>query len=154
MHTILSSLVAAALSILALLGCSWHRVHGCAVCETTQRGGASPEVSPAMCCCQHDAHHDEDDCSQAGDAQRGGHGPSHQAPCKCQIDCCGTCAFLPSSRAVSLDRQSAPSDYVAATLPVLATSQSTRAMSRLLGSGWTRGTPPLRLHLLHQILLI
>lgn len=146
MHPILSSFVAAMLSIHALLGCCWHHAHGCIVCELVMHEAASPQVSPKASCCHHEHN--------AAPHEPSHQDPTHQAPCECQIDCRGTCAFLPTPRAPAIDRDSAPADCFVACLPAIATSRIGPSLSWQFGSGPAQLEPPLRLHLLHQILLI
>jgi hypothetical protein len=151
MHAIISSFVAAILSIHALLGCCWHHARGCEVCETTIRGVASSEVSPETSCCHHVTGHRP----QPDDACGGGHRPSHSGPCKCRIDCCGSCAFLPAPRALEIAQVSGHGDdCLVACLPAIMAGPSTPSLFWRLVSGPTPMEPPLRLHLLHQILLI
>ena len=136
MHAFLSNLMAAALLAHALLGCCWHHAHKCVQCdETTQ------SVSHSAACCKHD------------------HGPSQQkqqqpTPCKCKLECAGVCTYLPTQKTQLEQPQSAALFDFAAIVPVLAGvgTPSEFTWQRTLDSAGA--DLPLRLHLMHQILLI
>jgi hypothetical protein len=125
MRAVFSSLVAASLLIHAAIGCCWHHPHN----------------DDDTCC----------DDSQTGshhDSEQGGH--SH-GPCK--DHCQGTCHYLPVQKS-QVDKITVHSllDFAAivpATCEVPFASQL-----RASRTHESAAEPPVRLHLLHQILLI
>ena len=137
MHPIFSSLFAAALLGHALLGCCWHHAYRCVRCETT-----AAEVSPAMACCRHHAdEHQRTDQVPAG-------------PCKCHFECCGPCTYLPTPKAPTEKHGSdSPIGIVPPSSALTAHLDAASAVGQFAGSPG-HAEPPLRLHLLHQILLI
>lgn len=154
MHPILSSFVAAMLSIHALLGCCWHHAQGCEVCDSVKHEAVSPELALLTTCCQHAAEAGRHDLDRSGHDQHAGQEQPHRAPCKCQIECRGTCAYLLTPRALTGDQKSTLSDCVAMIVPAITTGQSALPLSWPLGNSPANSEPPVRLHLLHQILLI
>ena len=133
MHSFVTNLTAAALLTHALVGCYGHHPLSCLQCENVATVAASP-------CCHHD--HDAPAESQ-----------SPAEPCECLLTCHG-CVTLPPQK-TQID--AAP---IAATFDLAVVDQM--ADGQLFGafSGWERREihsahqPPLRLHLLHQSLLI
>jgi len=90
----------------------------------------------------------ESECSDA--ACPGDHSGD---PCQCSLDCPSKCVYLPT--------QKVKSDGVASSSAALLTAPSAVQLANPSGGslhgmpvGWTDAGPPLRLHLLHQILLI
>lgn len=132
MHAILSSLTAAVLFIHTVFGCCWHHAHA-----GLQNTG-SVAVSEHACC----KHHQHD-----GDSKQ----PTK--PVKCCIECEGTCSYvLPDKVQIEAPRSIASFDLVA-TLPQLADAQIASATWSHVGDSPHGALPPLRLHLLHQLLL-
>jgi hypothetical protein len=136
MNAILSILTAAALFIHAAMGCCWHHTHHCGHGDATTAG-----VSQPVQCCKH--HHP---------AQ---HGKQPADPCKCKVECHGVCIYLPTQKThIDAPRIVIPFNHVA-VIPALADTHHLSAPFRLDGTGGAlESEPPLRLHLLHQILLI
>jgi hypothetical protein len=136
MRTVFCSLLSASLLIHALLGCCWHDVHEAVACD----GPHSVADADDDCDCDHDH-----------DAAQGGHN-SH-APCKGHPNCHGLCTYLP----VQKSQLSQCLDYVlidfAVDVKAAGGSQLT-AQSFALCESATCASPPVRLHLYHQILLI
>jgi len=135
MRTFLTILVAATLLGHALIECNWHSGNTCSGCGTDV---ASAMVPPA--CCEHR--------SPTADGQR----PSPDRPCDCQLNG-GGCDYLPPQKTL-LDAWQllSPLDAVALASPSCQDSLPGRLWQRAGGRGDPE--PPLRLHLLHQILLI
>ena len=135
MRTLLPNLMAISLVVHAAVGCCWHHEHGCAhgdnsntpICKSTQ-------------CCEHD------DC------------PSHQGeapeyPCHGKLECHGVCTYVAPQK-IRLDSSLAVAPLASATLWLLFSDAQAA-----FGSAWNTADPaefepPLRLHLLHQIVLI
>lgn len=136
MHIVLSSLMAALLGIHAFFGCCWHHGHRCAECTPS----ATQVAQPAKCC----HHHQGTDEKQHG----------KQTPCKCFLECHGVCIYVPSQK-VQLDSPEliVPLDFVA-VLTAFSDMQQASTAPWEISRGPTAVSPPLRLHLLHQILLI
>jgi len=138
MRFVFASLVASSLLIHAVLGCCWH----------AGRERATSEFNVACShhahgdCCDHHADHD-------GDAD---HGDSH-GPCDGKSHCHGLCTYLPVQKAqVDTQQLDLPMDF-AAILPATCDAQLAGS-SKFLLLREPAAEPPLRLHLLHQILLI
>lgn len=132
MQAILKNVMASLLLLHAAFGCCLHCAHNCAGCEN-----ASPAGLVSTCCC---SHH-----TQA---------PQQKTPCKCPLECHRLCVYVPTHKA-SVDG----SDL----LPFFAflASDGTEWNSQLaVALSWERTHEPLatepsvRLHLLHQLLLI
>ena len=136
MHAVLYSSMAALLGIHAFFGCCWHHAHRCEQCPPS-----ATQVAQQPKCCH---HHQGTDEKQNG----------KKTPCKCFLECYGVCAFLPSQK-VQLDSPEliVPLDSVA-VLPAFSDMQLLAASPWEVSRGPTAVSPPLRLHLLHQILLI
>jgi hypothetical protein len=132
MRTVFLSLLSASLLVHAALGCCWNRTHGLSF------GDAS-----ALACA-------ETGCDHEHDAAPDGH-HSH-GPCKSHSHCHGMCNYLPAQKS-----------QVGKWQPQVTIELASHATPP---SGWQVGArsfavgmrasfpPPLRLHLLHQILLI
>lgn len=134
-------MMAFSLLIHALLGCCCHHAHDAA-------GSCEPPVALAVesGCCQHD----HGDCGNHRDKQHGQ--PSHD-PCKGHSTCHGICTFLPVQKSqLSSLHLLAPIDFAAIGPAVCETQVG--ALNRIERVHDHAAKPPLRLHLLHQILLI
>jgi hypothetical protein len=127
--------MSAVLLLHAALGCCWHHAHKCDGCET-----ASVESSA-------------DHCEHAGCHEQHGSG-CHQnpSPCKCRVECQGVCTFLPPGKVLI--------DLVPLVSSLDVTNVAFRGgdLSSARYAAWSgccpNLEPPLRLHLLHQSLLI
>src|SRR5215208_6103702 len=134
MRTVFSSLLCASLLVHALLGCCWHDVHD----------ADGPGVSlvslgtDANCCHDHDGTAD---------------GSGSKAPCKGHPNCHGLCNYLPVQKTsfgdclehvvidIALDSSAVADSHVSALSFAVRTCEFSPS-------------PPMRLHLFHQILLI
>jgi len=136
MRAIFCSLLSASLLIHALFGCCWHDLHNAGACGETP---ISLATEPA---CDHDHDHD---------AAPDGHG-SH-CPCKGQSHCHGLCNYLPAQKThIGKSQVNVLIDFA---VDAQATSGShVAAASFAPGMCKFCPAPPMRLHLLHQILLI
>jgi hypothetical protein len=135
MRAFLSTLVAAALLGHAVADAHWHERHFCVECSSTAAGNLA-----ADCCRQHTTGHEHDS------------GPS--GPCDCQLSCVGGCDYLPAQK-VLLDAGQLHSPVDAAVAP-FASIDHYLSLNPLFRKsvGSQAESSPLRLHLLHQILLI
>lgn len=130
----LHSLLAGATLVQALSG--WCHQHGaeCAQCDSRPVA-----VIRAMCC----QHH-------GGDSQLI---RQAQLPCECGVRCHGFCIFVTTAKAqLDVPRESSL-DFAC---PLAATMKSCAACSVYFDDGFdlVACQPPLRIHLLHQSLLI
>ena len=126
MHAFNSILVTSCLLAHALFGCCWHHSHDCVAHEAIaySGGGCNDHGCPAK----------------------------HSEPCNCRIECGAICVYLPIEKTV-IDCSPVTFDLVA-TNPTLFRDESANLLSWELASGLAASAPPLRLHLLHQILVI
>jgi hypothetical protein len=131
MQAFVSSLTAALLFIHTVFGCCWHHAHGC------QLGAAVAVTSGAKCGHQH---------------QHDGDGPHDEKPCGCKIECQGSCIYVVPQKVTVQAPEWVGIDLVA-VLPSLAEHGMGTAAS--WEAGWSAPdlAPPLRRHLLHQVLL-
>jgi hypothetical protein len=135
MYAILSNAMAAWLLLLAVSG--W-------CCHFPMDGTAKPSQSQPVACCKH--------CQRHRCEHQSGQGNRPDAPRPSQSDCHGVCVYLPPQE-MQVELASMSWD-AAAIVPVLGTSQLDTA------SSWERlcepsgSEPPMRLHHLHQIMLI
>ncbi len=141
MHALIASLMAWILFIHALLGCCWHHAHA----WHASIDPASRVVKVIPCCGhQHAGKHQTEDRNQ------------EQPPCPCPVErCVGVCTFLPPAKTLAETQLvEAPFDLSAPyLLPVAVIADGfTRTWDCLAGP--LESQPPVRLHLLHQILLI
>ncbi len=119
----------------AVLGCCWHHSHLCASCDK-----AIGRTEPSSDCCR---HHN----SSSDEGER-------SAPCRCYFQCPGVCVYLPTQKTgVNLAPDVNPCELLAvaavtAQRHVDLTSLSERGREPAIFE------PPLRLHLVHQVLLI
>ena len=127
MQAFVSSLTAALLFIHTVFGCCWHHAHDC----------TAAVAGPEACCC-----HDHDD----GDSKQ------HEQPCQDGADCEGACAYVLSQKVKVEAPKWITIEYLA-VLPTLADGQLEAATSWRVLSSLPNVGPPLRLHLLHQVLL-
>jgi len=130
MRAIFSSLVAASLLIHAAFGCCHHQAHRIAAAED-------------HVACSHGDHHD--DCCEH-------HGQPSDEPCEGQ-HCHGVCNYLPVQKSQLDDlKVELPLDFVA-MLPAACEVRVVALHNGVCAVDSNAG-PPVRLHLLHQILLI
>lgn len=136
MHALLSTLVATSLLLHAAFGCCWHQ-HA----SHSREGPRIPAAVESVChqqvhgCCDHE------------------HGRPSPVPCKDGPHCQGDCNYLAIQKS-QLDQVQivAPLELAAIALPSYDVHNvAIFGLDRLyeLDTG-----PPLRLHLVHQILLI
>jgi hypothetical protein len=136
MHGLVSNLMAALVGIHAVLGCGLHHAHECEECVPS-----STQVARAPTCCHH--QQDASPCDE-----------SAPTPCKCFLECHDVCAFLPTSKTqVELPALVVPFES-ALTVSAISSLQAASCSSSEFSHGNAALAPPLRLHLLHQILLI
>jgi len=139
MRSFLANLAAAALLFHAFAGCCGQGLKSCADCCHLVQSGNRAEARG----CSHD--HDADDDHSA---------PHPSPPCKCQLECHSVCIALPPQKTV-LD---AAHDFTTFELAVI--NPSLPAGQAPTSADWERARvsvesgPPMRLHLLHQSLLI
>jgi hypothetical protein len=130
MQAVLCKTMAALLFVHAAFGCCWQRANVWNQCASAPQRHA---------CCKHE----------------GGQSHQDQQPTKpCKQECQGVCTYLRAEK-VQIDASQvvAPFEFVAFS-PTLAGSRlSTVKFWEVAGSP-SGSEPPLRLHLLHQILLI
>jgi hypothetical protein len=141
MRMIVSIVTAAMLLVHALVGCCCgHHESYAGICESTTQF----ESLSCGCC-----HHDHVSCH---DEHEHGRAP---APCKCKLECKATCIFLPPEKSHLDDGQTNHcSDVVADARPAVTIQATTGCSSwgvMRLARAWE---PPLRLHLLHQSILV
>jgi hypothetical protein len=134
-NAITSSLMSVLLVIHAMLGCCWHHAHAC----VGQEASAQPTAHGSSCC----QHHD---CPQRQEQPA--------APCGCKIECQGVCIYLPTQKVLIDNSPLAVAFEFAAVDRTLDGSHVPTAISWEVASGAIASSPPLRLHLMHQILLI
>jgi len=133
MHAVLCKLMAALLFVHGAFGCCWHHAHAWEF-----RDGATASTAQHHHCCKHESPADH----------------SQQPTKPCEQKCEGVCTYLPVQK-VQVDSPdlTAPAEFLAIT-PMPAGSDLSVASFWELGGGPVPLGPPLRLHLLHQILLI
>ena len=127
------SLMAVLLLANAVFGCCRHRMLACMLAD-----GASTAVSKSEGCCQQEQEEPRES----------------QRPCGCTVECYGACTYLPPERSdTDLADGVAPLDLVPLIHPLLTTGCDgpARPSAALPATGYS---PPVRLHLLHQSLLV
>lgn len=134
MRKILPISMAALLLIQAVFGLCWQPARACIDLET------AAELVCAHRCCDSGCEGNEE-------------GTPSQAPCKCHLECSGICTFL------------APEKPQVDSVKLVVALDDLSAYSALIdmradGGYWTelafgpaKFPPPLRLHLLHQVML-
>jgi hypothetical protein len=135
MHAFLSGLLASALFVHAIYGCCWHHAQ------------CTPTCNHAIACTT-----TETECCDHSTAPAEGNQP--QPPCDDQRDCQGVCNYLPSHK-TQLD---SPLDLAALDFPESLPANASAQLVAIRAAGEPCDPrvfePPLRLHLLHQLLLI
>jgi hypothetical protein len=127
MQALVASLTAAVLFIHTVFGCCWHHAHFSAAV-----------VAKPVHCCHHHKH--ESDSKQ------------QEKPCKCNVECEGTCSYVVPGRVTVEAPQWITIDLVA-VLPTLAGRQIEAASSWEALSSLPNWVLPLRTHLMHQVML-
>jgi hypothetical protein len=135
MQTFVSNLTATMLLVHALVGCCRHLDHQCRTCERT-------EVSNSLACgCCHHEH--------APPAER----PA--APCDCRIECRTLCISLPPEKTLlNVGQSRLCIDAVTVTSTVATFYASATHIDCSARRRFRASEPPLRLHLLHQVILV
>ncbi len=139
MHAFLSNLTAVLLVVHAMIGCCHHPWH----CEVECAAAAPVSLcAVAFPCC--------DQCCESYDESE----PPAE-PCDCELECQGVCTYLPTEK-TQIDVSPADTAFdLPAAIPALLDGHLAAArLSRVLAHTLDESPPPLRLHLLHQILLI
>jgi hypothetical protein len=137
MRRLLSGLTAATLLVHALVGCCRHYEF----CHTSGE--------PAECCesladgCCHDEH--------AADCH---HDERPFAPCDCKLQCMKLCVSLPPEKTLVAAGKSAPYIAIVPNVSATAVIQPSAGAFRESIRTSRASEPPLRLHLLHQIILV
>lgn len=140
MRTLVSNLTAALLLVHALVGCCRHHEH-----DHTASGHIEAVESLAATCC-HDGDsfcvHDEEPAPA----------PS---PCNCKLECMALCIYLPPEKYV-VDAGDLLLSFDILPIGDACTGIEAAAASRCgdCKTTYWAWEPPLRLHLLHQIILI
>ncbi len=142
MRAILCNLLATMLLVHALAGCC--RCHRDAV---AQNDATPVEQVATKCCCEH--------CDDTATHHTTQHGSS---PCDCKIECKGLCIYVPTPKCVVDASQmvrafdSVPATGAEQISSLLQLAVASRCNLEMRGdvAQW----PPMRLHLLHQIILI
>jgi hypothetical protein len=127
MQAFVAILTAALLFIHTVFGCCWHHAR----CST------AAVAEPVHCC----HHHQHDSPS--------GH---RQKPCNCNVQCEGTCNYVVPQK-VKVEAPQWFTTDVLVVLPSLAGCHMDAASSWQAVSSLPDWVPPLRTHLLHQVLL-
>lgn len=136
MRAVSSSLMVGLLIIQAVSGWCWHPARNCTGLESS----VAPVAWTIRCC--------DGDCEGARERE-----PS-QDPCKCRLECSGVCTFVPPEKTqIDAPQLVVGFDHLAVS-PALTDSQAVSAFWTEVARGRSELEPPLRLHLLHQILLI
>jgi hypothetical protein len=140
MNTFLSNLTALALFIHTLFGCCWHHAHAAgAACDAT-----ATKIHSADCCCHQ---------AQGQGANSPGTDTSQSEPCKCRPQCRGACSWLPVKK-VAFDAPAALAFHDPGTAPTPLLDHPPGDVLTWLRPELVPAGLPLRLHLLHQVLLI
>lgn len=141
MQTVFCNLMAASLFIHALLGCCWHHAHAQSCCSKQET-----KVSERVTGCSH-GH----SCGHSADKSHQKQKPAEPHQHK---DCPGSCTFLSVAKTqVDCHSPLSPLPF-AAFVPFVAEVGATFHVSADRVTDESGPPPPLRLHLLNQILLI
>lgn len=131
MQAFVANLTAAVLFIHSVFGCCWHHSHACDRITAVA-------MSQSTKCCHH--RHDESDSKQ------------QEKPGKCEVDCEGTCTYVVPEK-VTIEAPQWVAIDLLAVLPSLSERQIEAATSWEALLAQSDLAPPLRIHLLHQVLL-
>jgi len=131
MHGVLTSLTAVVLFIHTVFGCCWHHAH-------CFEHGSTVAVNQPLKCCRHHQH--------SSDSKQ------QEEPCKGNVECKGTCIYVVPQK-VKVEAPQWVAVDLLAVLPLLADQAIGTAGS--CEAGWSSPdlVPPVRTHLLHQVLL-
>ena len=141
MRAIVCNLMSALLLVHALIGCCRHREHNAAQHERIEAAQAS-----ATACCHHGHGCCGDETKQA------------PAPCHCKLECRSLCIYLPTEKCVvdagdlrlSIDfALNHHGEFASAAIESMAASSFWE-----YARAYDDTEPPVRLHLLHQIILV
>ena len=150
MRTLVTYLVAAALTLHMLLGCCWHHAHESSVIASepkqAQKIEAPVPVSPKRCCCH---RHQPKVLVQESEPSK----DKQDAPRDRPESCGQKCSFVTTNR-VQVDQvlDIAPLSFLSVVVSVESANGLTYI--RLESRGVPAAPPPVRIHLLHQLLLI
>lgn len=146
MRALVSNLVALAMILHAVLGCCWHHAHETTSPVSIAEVDAQPAVTVKHCCCH--SHQVEEL------AQQDNHRSETDAPAEpCRAPCGEKCQYVVVSR-VQLDSPVAWHSFdllPSVDQPILSPGLTTLTFE---SGDASVDPPPLRLHLLHQLLLI
>jgi len=129
MQAFVARLTAALLFIHTVCGCCWHHAHA-----SEHRAAAAQTAT----CCHHHQH-------EGGDGE-------HQKPGKCKSECQGKCSYVVPPK-VQIEAPQFLAIDLNAVLPSLADDSLAAASSGPAFAFPLDLAPPLRTHLLHQVLL-
>lgn len=138
--------VAGMLMLHSVLGCCWHHAHACAHGDCAWSESTADDAHSHAC--SDDSHGDDCDagCQSRGDeSSRGNHS---------SLECPGACVYLPPEKAISANHGPEGVAGFVAIPAAMALWVLSPVDAREWISDSERIEPPLRLHLLHQILLI
>jgi hypothetical protein len=134
MRIIFSSMAAASLLFHAALGCCWHHEH-----DNAAIGDSSLAIAV-------EAAHDHDHGDAPADHNSNG-------PCKGHSRCHGSCNYLRVPK-TQVDTQLSPIPFDFVAVDSLAGQSQTGNLFRVEQAFAEFSEPPLRLHLLHQLILV
>jgi hypothetical protein len=137
MRTFVSNLTAAMLVVHALVGCCRHHDHLFVGCDSTERSDSLVA-----------------DCCHADRAPAGHSEERPFAPCDCKLECKALCISLPPEKSLLDAGESVPCIDVVAVASARGSIFSSTAHAYRGATRDIHASPPLRLHLLHQIILI
>lgn len=143
MRALVSHIVAVAVTLHALLGCCWHHAHESVVAVAETEAKAPAPVK--KCCCKH--HHEPEL------AQEEHHSTDQDPVDRCPNTCGDKCVYVGVNR-VQLDHALILTSFDLVTAAPQYDLATDLSISRFESDDATVDPPPLRLHLLHQLLLI
>ena len=132
MHAVVSSVMSVVLLIHTAVGCCLHHAR----CLEFTCASSSEPIKP---CCQHRRHDTESR-------------PTN--PCGSKVECQGTCTYVAPEKVRIAGQPLVASFDLPAMLPAGLATHAVTAFGFEFGHLPLAGAPPLRLHLLHQSLLI
>jgi hypothetical protein len=134
MRVIVSNLTAAMLLVHALVGCCRYYEHNCG-----RHDFATDCVSVIAACCDH--------CHGRNEA------PTR--PENCGFECQGVCTYLPPQKTfIDSPHSNISRDFLPLDPPLADNCLASASFLLEQSSSWSRPELPLRLHLLHQIILV
>jgi hypothetical protein len=138
MRAFLSNLTAVMLVIHAMIGCCHHHWHSEAECAES----ATFALFVPPCQCGHSCCGRQDQSEQSS------------SPCDREFECQGLCSYLPTQRTVIEASASGAAIDFAALVPTLLDGRFVAAALPCDRAHTLNHSPPLKLHLLNQILLL